>query len=104
MQNRDKSFVKYLLSLSMLLPAASASAAALESTASTDEAKPVAQAEAPLVAVAEKLSELARAEQELAWKDWLEWWESPVEGPGELDDAAHLSSADLLKSIKAEQA
>lgn len=102
MQNRDKSFVNHLLSLSMLLPAAAVSVSTLEPAASTaDEARPVAQAEAPTAAVAAKLSDLAGAAQEQAWIQWTDVWAA---GAAERDDAAHLSSADLLRSIKAEQA
>ena len=89
----DKSFVNHLLSLSTELPGTSAAAP------TTDVASPIAQAPG---AISTKLNDLVgRDRNEVCHQ---KWHNVNFAGPDAGDNAAQVSSAALLESIKAEQA
>lgn len=89
MQNDDKAFVNNLLSLSTQFPDAAASA--------STEAPPLAQGKS----MASKLNHLAASERNEVCHQ--KWWKNIEWDSVEADSAAHLSSAELLASVKAAQ-
>ncbi|UQA59847.1 hypothetical protein [Polyangium aurulentum] len=93
MQNDDRAFVNSLLSLSTQLPDGAAPASALAA-----EVPPLAQGKS----VAAKLDKLAASERNEVCHQ--KWWEYPTFNPAEeADSAEHLTSAELLASVKAAQ-
>jgi hypothetical protein len=105
MQNREMPFVKYLLSLSMLLPASSAAVATAEAAATSTAEENAGGAPSKVApSVASRLNDLVNDGDKIAWINWTEWDQSPPFSISDDDAAPRPSAASVLRDVRSEKA